>query len=63
VLVRFRAQCDAEGSDSVDAMRGRAPSRGEVIESRDLVTERVGVLTDDACGRIVDAVVALIRGE
>ncbi|MDH4064914.1 MAG: hypothetical protein OEW19_10985 [Acidobacteriota bacterium] len=31
--------------------------------SSDLVTERVGVLTDDARGRIVDAVVALIRGE
>lgn len=31
--------------------------------SRDLVTERVGVLTDDACDRIVDAVVALIRGK
>jgi mRNA interferase MazF len=31
--------------------------------SSDLVTERVGVLTDEACGRIVDAVVAVIRGK
>ena len=31
--------------------------------SSDLVTELVGVLTDDARGRIVDAVVALIRVE
>ncbi len=31
--------------------------------SSDLVTELVGVLTDEARGRIVDAVVAVIRGE
>ncbi len=31
--------------------------------SGDLVTELVGVLTDEARGRIVDAVVALVRGE
>ena len=31
--------------------------------SSDLVTERVGVLAEEACGRIVDAVVAVIRGE
>lgn len=31
--------------------------------SSDLVTETVGVLTDEAHGRIVDAVVAVIRGE
>jgi mRNA interferase MazF len=31
--------------------------------SSDLVTETVGVLTDEACGRIVDAVLAVIRGK
>jgi mRNA interferase MazF len=31
--------------------------------SSDLVTELVGVLTDEARGRIMDAVVAVIRGD